>query len=87
MDSREVMKKVGAIIEAHGTGLLATVDEEGDPHVRWLTPTLLPDSPGALYAITAPKFAKVLQVRAHRRDPASLPSRDLTGTMKSMASR
>jgi general stress protein 26 len=67
MDSREVMKKVGAIIEAHGTGLLATVDEEGDPHVRWLTPTLLPDSPGALYAITAPKFAKVLQVRAHRR--------------------
>ena len=67
MDSREVMKKVGAIIEAHGTGLLATVDEEGDPHVRWLTPTLLPDSPGAIYAITAPKFAKVLQVRAHRR--------------------
>jgi pyridoxamine 5'-phosphate oxidase len=67
MDSREVMKKVGAIIEAHGTGLLATADENGDPHVRWLTPTLLPDSPGAVYAITAPRFAKVVQVRAHRR--------------------
>jgi pyridoxamine 5'-phosphate oxidase len=67
MDSREVMKKVGAIIEAHGTGLLATVDQDGDPHVRWLTPTLLPDSPGAVYAITPPKFAKVVQVRAHRR--------------------
>jgi pyridoxamine 5'-phosphate oxidase len=67
MDSREVMKKVGAIIEAHGTGLLATVDHDGDPHVRWLTPTLLPDSPGAIYAITAPKFAKVVQVRGHRR--------------------
>jgi len=67
MNSREVMKKVGAIIEAHGTGLLATVDSDGNPRVRWLTPTLLPDSPGAVYAITAPKFAKVLQLRAHRR--------------------
>ncbi len=67
MDSREVMKKVAAIIEAHGTGLLATVDQDGDPHVRWLTPTLLPDSPGAIYAITAPRFAKVVQVRTHRR--------------------
>jgi pyridoxamine 5'-phosphate oxidase len=67
MDSREVMKRVGAIIEAHGTGLLATVDEEGNPHLRWLTPTLLPDSPGAIYAITAPRFSKVLQVRKHPR--------------------
>src|SRR5208283_4586628 len=38
MDSHEVMNRVGAIIEAHGTGLLATVDEEGNPHLRWLTP-------------------------------------------------
>jgi general stress protein 26 len=67
MDNREVMSRVGAIIDAHGTGLLATVDEKGDPHVRWLTPAVLRDRPGALYAITAPKFAKVVQVRAHPR--------------------
>jgi general stress protein 26 len=67
MDSRDVMKKVGAIIEAHGTGLLATVDEDGNPRIRWMTPTLLPDSPGAVYAITPPRFAKVLQVKEHRR--------------------
>ncbi|MGA2380139.1 MAG: pyridoxamine 5'-phosphate oxidase family protein [Spirochaetia bacterium] len=67
MDSREVMNRVGAIIEAHGTGLLATVDEDGDPHLRWLTPTLLPDSPGAVYALTTPRFSKVVQVRAHAR--------------------
>ena len=65
MDNREVMNRVGAIIDAHGTGLLATVDENGDPRVRWLTPTVLRDRPGALFAITAPRFAKVLQVRAH----------------------
>ncbi len=67
MDSREVMKRVGAIIEAHGTGVLATVDEDGNPHVRWLTPTMLRERPGALYAITAPRFAKVAQVRSHAR--------------------
>ena len=67
MDGREVMNRVGAIIEAHGTGLLATVDEEGNPHVRWLTPTLLRERPGAIYAITAPRFAKVVQVRSHPR--------------------
>ena len=67
MDSREVMNRVGAIIDAHGTGLLATVDQDGNPHLRWLTPAMLRERPGAIYAITAPRFAKVVQVRAHPR--------------------
>ncbi len=67
MDSREVMNRVGAIIEAHGTGLLATVDQEGNPHLRWLTPTMLRERPGAIYAITAPSFSKVIQIRTHPR--------------------
>jgi general stress protein 26 len=65
MDSREVMKRVGAIIESHGTGLLATVDQEGNPHVRWLTPTILAGRPDVLYALTAPRFAKVVHLKAH----------------------
>jgi pyridoxamine 5'-phosphate oxidase len=67
MDRREVMNRVRAIIEAHSTGLLATVGEDGQPHLRWLTPTLLPGSPAAVYALTAPTFSKVVQVRAHAR--------------------
>ncbi len=67
MDSREVMNRVGALIEAHGTGLLATVDEQGNPRVRWMTTTLLRDNPRAVYALTAPRFAKVVQLRAHPR--------------------
>jgi general stress protein 26 len=67
MDSREVMNRIGALIEAHGTGLLATVDDEGTPHVRWLTPTLLPESFGVLYALTAAGFSTLAQVRAHER--------------------
>lgn len=65
MDSRQVMNRVEAIIETHKTGLLATVDEEGKPHIRWLTPAVLRDRPGAIYAITAGRFAKVAQVKSH----------------------
>jgi general stress protein 26 len=67
MDSREVMNRVGAIIEAHGTGLLATIDDNGHPHVRWMTPTLLRESPGVLYSLTAPGFTALDQVRVHAR--------------------
>jgi general stress protein 26 len=65
MDSRQVMNRVEEIIETHKTGLLATVDDEGKPHIRWLTPAVLRDRPGAIYAITAGKFAKVAQVKSH----------------------
>lgn len=67
MDPREVMDRVAAILDAHGTGLLATTDAEGAPHVRWLTPAVLRDRPGAIYALTAPRFAKVAEVRARPR--------------------
>ncbi len=67
MNPRELMDRVGAILEEHGTGLLATTDAEGAPHVRWLTPAVLRDRPGTIYALTAPRFAKVAQVRAHPR--------------------
>ena len=65
MDARELMTRIEAILEAHGTGLLATVDDEGRPHVRWLTPAVLRARHGVVYALTAPRFAKVGQVRAN----------------------
>jgi pyridoxamine 5'-phosphate oxidase len=65
MDAREIMNRIESILEAHGTGLLATTDREGKPHVRWLTPAVLRDRFGAVYALTAPHFAKVAQVRAN----------------------
>ena len=61
------MERVEAILEAHGTGLLATVGDDGGPHVRWLTPALLRGRFGAIYVLTGPRFAKVDQVRAHPR--------------------
>jgi general stress protein 26 len=67
MNASQLMDRVGAILEAHRTGLLATVGEDGGPRVRWLTPALLPGRFGAIYVITGPRFAKVEQVRARPR--------------------
>jgi general stress protein 26 len=67
MDSGELMRRIARIVEAHGTGVLATVDHEGAPHARWLTPALLPGRPGVVYALTSPGFAKVAQLRANPR--------------------
>ena len=67
MNTREVMDRISAILDAHGTGVLATVDADGLPHARWLTPMVLRDRFGAIYALTAPRFAKVSQVKAHPR--------------------
>ena len=62
MDARELMGRVERILASARTAALATVDEAGRPHVRWMTPTVLKGRPGALYAVTSPHLAKVVQL-------------------------
>jgi general stress protein 26 len=64
MDTGEVMGKIQAIIDAHGAGVLATVDKGGRPHMRWLTPIVFPNKIGMVYALTLPSFPKVAQIRS-----------------------
>lgn len=58
MDRKEFITTLDGVINDVKTGLLATVDGEGRPHMRWMTPTLLEERPGAIYAITSKNFAK-----------------------------
>ena len=46
------------MIDEVKTGLLATVDSKGRPRMRWMTPAILKDRNGALYAVTSRDFAK-----------------------------
>ena len=50
---------LGAIIEDTKTAILATVNKDNRPRMRWMTPTLLPDRPGAIYSVTSPDFEKI----------------------------
>ena len=59
MDSKKFAALLDGIIEDAKTAILATVDGRGQPHMRWMTPTLLGDRPGAIYSVTSPDFAKI----------------------------
>ena len=45
-------------------GILATVDEQGMPHLRWMATLSLHDWP-RLYTITSPNSRKVQHIKAH----------------------
>jgi pyridoxamine 5'-phosphate oxidase len=63
MTKRDIMAEIGKILDDAKTGLLATVDSEGKPHMRWLTPAVLRGRVGALYNVTAPNSMKLEQLR------------------------
>jgi pyridoxamine 5'-phosphate oxidase len=65
MTKRDIMVEIGKILDDAKTALLATVDGEGRPHMRWLTPTTIRGRSGALYNVTAPNTQKLEQLRAN----------------------
>lgn len=59
------MGKLKRLIEEVKVGILATVDQNNRPHLRWMTPTLLKGDKGVLYAVTSPTFTKVIDLSAN----------------------
>ena len=59
MDRKSFTAVLESLIDDAKTATLATVDENGQPYMRWMTPTLLKDRHGAIYAVTSPEFRKV----------------------------
>lgn len=62
MNIQDMMNKILYILEDSRTGILATTDMEGRPHMRWMTPVVLREKPDILYAVTSPHFQKALQL-------------------------
>ena len=62
MDNRQLMNRVEEILEDAKAAVLATVDEEGRPLLRWMTPTVLKGREGYLYAVTTPKTRKLVSL-------------------------
>jgi hypothetical protein len=87
MNGVEMMERVRALVEAHGAAVLATVDERGDPRMRWLTPALPRGARGVLYAVTARGFPKASHILGHARVEWMLqsPSLDEVITLRGAA--
>jgi len=65
MDRKSFTAILASIIDDAKTAVLSTVDGDGHPHMRWMTPTLLRDRPGAIYAVTSPDFRKATHLRTN----------------------
>ena len=62
MTPTQMLHKIDDLLGAATPGILATLDNNNQPHMRWMTPALLDGRPGALYAVTSPFFAKVMEL-------------------------
>jgi general stress protein 26 len=49
------------VLEKAKVAVLATVDADGRPHVRWMTPATVRGREGSLYAVTSPDFHKSIE--------------------------
>ncbi|MBN1241184.1 MAG: pyridoxamine 5'-phosphate oxidase family protein [Spirochaetales bacterium] len=61
----ELMERVAGLMDLARVALLSTVDAEGRPRARWMTPVTLPGLPGRIFAVSSPKFDKVLEIAAN----------------------
>ena len=65
MNKRDVMATLEMILNEAHTAVLATVDDQGRPHLRWMTPALIGGREGAVFAVTSPGFDKTRQLEKH----------------------
>lgn len=65
MQGKELLYEIERLIERYGTGLLATVDSDGTPGLRWMSPFFMRDRPGSIFALTVEDSKKVDQINAH----------------------
>jgi len=63
MNTKDVMREIGRIVDSVKTAVFATVDDDGRPAMRWVTPVLLRGRAGVLYIVASPDSNKVRHVR------------------------
>lgn len=77
MELKVLLDEVERILESSHTAILSTVDTEGQPRSRWMTPTMLRGQVGALYSVTSPGFSKIDEIRNNDRVSWLIQSKSL----------
>lgn len=65
MNKHEIMGLIGTILEDNRTAVLATVDQNGSPHLRWITPGCIEERAGTIFMISAKSLSKVEQIQSN----------------------
>lgn len=66
MDEKQ-LNMLDEMVEFAGTGVLATVDGQGNPQMRHMTAAIEKSRPGALFTVTYRESSKVAQIENHNR--------------------
>ena len=77
MQAHELANRLEAILDDAKTGVLATADADGRIHMRWMTPVVLKQRRGAIFAFSKPDAAKVSQIAASGSAAWIIQTRDL----------
>jgi general stress protein 26 len=77
MDKNSMFAALDRILDKSKAAVLASVDQEGKPHVRWMTPVTIRGRDGFLYSVTSPGFEKAMQVASHPQVEWMLQSKSL----------
>ncbi|MFW6231700.1 MAG: pyridoxamine 5'-phosphate oxidase family protein, partial [Spirochaetota bacterium] len=77
MDSRSMLDALERVLEDSKIAILATVDPDGSPHMRWMTPAVVRGRDGFLYAVTSPEFEKTTQIDGNPRVEWMVQSKSL----------
>ena len=67
MKKNEILNAISTMIDEAKTAVLATVDGDGRPVMRWVSPALIRGRTGAIYMVTSPRSNKVKQVEKNPR--------------------
>lgn len=81
MNQDKFLLELEKMIDKVKTGLLATVDTDGRPRLRWMSPAILRERRGALYAITSNNFSKLEQLKKNPQVEWMIQSRGLDRIM------
>jgi pyridoxamine 5'-phosphate oxidase len=67
MEYAKVLRRVFELVDESRVGIMTTVDAEGYPCARWMTPAVLTRLSGDLYSVTQRDSAKVARIAANPR--------------------
>lgn len=63
MNTHEIMGLIDTILEDNRVAVLATADQNGLPHLRWITPGCIQERSGTIFMISAKHLSKVEQIQ------------------------
>lgn len=77
MNKHEIMGLIDTLIEDSRTAVLATVDQNGAPHLRWITPGCIQERAGTIFMISASNLSKIAQIQNNPNSEVMFQSRAL----------